>query len=881
MAGPAQLPAVCGRRLAQLLRQVDDTDLQWLAEIREEAAKMFTSHYSDEPELMPKTPSQKSRQRRKRLSALREENQEPGRKRLSRKRNSSLRLAPRARCSQRLRNKENLELGRAEAKDVSPPKRVTRSQTAALAKSTESLPKTPPGQQAGEKVPISEADIGNHVNMMTDLQKSASKPAKQLSTTILLSLDDCSEKSWIAKSPPVPAATELIVPHTPEASDAQESKPASWLNKAKAANSTVILSETPGLEEVDETAQVQEGSDKEPSQPIRDSSETPTGSRLSRHSVRRSLMGKTSLIHRTSLAEKYSLASKRESMIRKSVTRTMVKRKAAQKSSVSSSCMDISSSGAVPEDEETVVKTRSPPGPSIPSKLNPQSPQMSLRSQTMSRNEQLQETSNNESNLNKKGETQESPQSARRKPSYKRAVDECYDSQQAEDGGLSPPRRKTPSPAFPASKVVRPFKTFLHTVQKNQLLMMPASVGKNGVIKSFIRYNTPIQSDPKGQASMRVQLHRCAYGLAGSWHVEHRLLMLPIHNNCLQNKEKERQKLETLRKKQEAEQLRKQKLEEEKKRRLGEAKLKREEHLRKVLQARERAEQIKEERKRRIEQKIALFDEKTEKVREERLAEEKIKKKAAAKKMEEAEARRRHDEEARKQKALQQEEEERRHRELMQKRKEEEQERARKIAEQRQAEQEREKQLAAERELERKKEQERIQAEKLREKQEKAAHLQKEVLAAKEQLCKEMEKKENSPVCTSYQMTPRAQKNPKPPPVNPDNYGMDLNSDDSTDDESQPRKPIPAWATGNQLSQAVMHQYYNPPDVDALFGVIASPKLEDIFYKSKPRYFKRTSSAVWNSPPFSGLFSVGSQSYLRSEVLKISQEKLVSGEHNY
>ncbi|XP_055669753.1 inner centromere protein isoform X7 [Falco peregrinus] len=818
MAGPAQLPAVCGRRLAQLLRQVDDTDLQWLAEIREEAAKMFTSHYSDEPELMPKTPSQKSRQRRKRLSALREENQEPGRKRLSRKRNSSLRLAPRARCSQRLRNKENLELSRAEAKDVSPPKRVTRSQTATLAKSTESFPKTPPGQQAGEKVPLSEADIGDHVNMMTDLQKSASKPAKQLSTTILLSLDDCSpEKIWVAKSPPVPAATELIVPHTPEASDAQESKPASWLNKAKAANSTVILSETPGLEEVHETAQVQEGSDKEPSQPIRDSPETPTGSRLSRHSVRRSLMGKTSLIHRTSLAEKYSLASKRESMIRKSVTRTMVKRKAAQKSSVSSSCMDISSSGAVPEDEETVVKTRSPPGPSPPSKLNPQSPQMSLRSQTMSRNEQLQETSNNESNLNKKGETQESPQSARRKPSYKRAVDECYDSQQAEDGGLSPPRRKTPSPAFPASKVVRPFKTFLHTVQKNQLLMMPASVGKNGVIKSFIRYNTPIQSDPK---------------------------------------EKERQKLETLRKKQEAEQLRKQKLEEEKKRRLGEAKLKREERLRKVLQARERAEQIKEERKRRIEQKIALFDEKTEKVREERLAEEKIKKKAAAKKMEEAEARRRHDEEARKQKALQQEEEERRHRELIQKRKEEEQERARKIAEQRQAEQEREKQLAAERELERKKEQERIQAEKLREKQEKAARLQKEVLAANEQLRKEMEKKENSPVCTSYQMTPRAQKDPKPPPVNPDNYGMDLNSDDSTDDESQPRKPIPAWATGNQLSQTVMHQYYNPPDVDALFGVIASPKLEDIFYKSKPRYFKRTSSAVWNSPPFSGAKSV-------------------------
>lgn len=105
-------------------------------------------------------------------------------------------------------------------------------------------------------------------------------------------------------------------------------------------------------------------------------------------------------------------------------------------------------------------------------------------------------------------------------------------------------------------------------------------------------------------------------------------------------------------------------------------------------------------------------------------------------------------------------------------------------------------------------------------------------------------------------MTPQFQKDPKPPKINPNNYGMDLNSDDSTDDESQPRKPIPAWASGNQLSQAVIRQYYNPPNVDALFGRIVSPKLEDIFYKSKPRYFKRTSSAVWNSPPFTGPKSV-------------------------
>ncbi|NXW51794.1 INCE protein, partial [Nyctiprogne leucopyga] len=843
--GPAQLPAMCNRRLAEFLRQVDDTDLVWLEEIREEAARVFSSHCTDEPQLLPKTPSQKNRPRRKRLSALQEEDQGPGRKRLSRRRTSSLKQVPSARYSQRLRNKENLELIRAEAKQVSPPLRVTRSQAATSAKSSEILPEALPVLPAEGKVPLVEIDVSNRMSAELHLRKSLSKPAEQLSSTILLSSDDGSpEESQVAKSPPVLATPEPMVPRTPEANQA-----ASKLKTAKAANTTVILSEEPGLEEADNSAQVQEVPDEEPSRHTRESPGTPTGARLSRRSVRRSLMGKTSMTRRTSLAEKYSLASKRESMIRKSITRTMAKRKAAHKSSVSSGHMDASSSGEMPEDEETVLKTGPPPEPCTPSKLDPQSPRMSLRSRAVSRNEELQETSNNENNLNKKGETQEPPQSARRKPSYKRAVDDRYDSQQAEEGGLSPLRRKTPSPTFPASKVVRPFKTFLHTVQKNQLLMTPSSVGRNGVIKSFIRYNTPLQSDPKA---------------------------------------KERQKLETLRRKQEAEQLRKQKLEEEKKRRLEEAKLKREERLRKVLQARERAEQIEEERKRRIEQKIALFDEKTEKVREERLAEEKIKKKAAARKMEEAEARRRHDEEARRQKALQQEEEERRHKELIQKRKEEEQERARKIAEQRQAEQEREKQLAAERELERKKEQERIQAEKLREQQQKAAHLQKEVLAAKEELYKEtedkeqeeqrlaelkkqeqeeeklleeqntkdvaqtqhLEKQENSPACSSYQMTPQGPKEPKPPTINPNNYGLDLNSDDSTDDESQPRKPIPAWATGTQLSQAVIHQYYNPPNIDALFGVIASPKLEDIFYKSKPRYFKRTSSAVWSSPPF-------------------------------
>ncbi|KAJ7419907.1 Inner centromere protein [Pitangus sulphuratus] len=767
-----QLPAECGRRLAAFLRQVDSTDLVWLEEICEEAFRMFVSDYREELELMPKTPSQKNRQRRKRRSVLPEERQETARKRLSRRRKSSLKPCPPVRYSQRLRDKENLELSRAEAKENSSPQRVTRSQAAASARGSKVVFETPPALQAVGQDPWVEAD---QAGTAVPLQRSTVKPAELLPTS---PGDGSPEERGVPES--------VVVPSTPKADEAVFE-----LQTVKAVNVTINLSTGVGQEEGDCPTQ-EHNQAKEPSQPQRDNPGTPTGSRRSRRSVRRSLMGKTSLSHRTSLAEKYSLASKRESMVQKSITRAASKKKMALQTSLSSSSVE-------------------------------------------------------EKKLNKSGETLDPPQSARRKPSYKRAVDERYDYQQAEEGGLSPPRKKTLSPVFPASKVVRPFKTFLHTVQKNQLLMTPSSVGRNGVIKSFIRYNTPLQADPK---------------------------------------EKERQKLETLRKKQEAEQLRRQRLEEEKKRRLEEAKLKREERLRKVLQARERVEEMEKARKRKIEQKIALFDEKSEKVKEERLAEEKIKKRVAARKMEEAEARRRQEEEARRQKALQQEEEEeRRHRELMQKRREEEQERARKIAEQ-----ERERQLAAERELERKREQERIQAEKLREQQERAARQQKEVQAAKERLRKEMEKKEreqqmlaerkrqeeeqkklseeqkgkdnarapllenkeNSPVCNSYQMTPQSRKEPKPPITSSNDYGMDLNSDDSTDDESEPRKPVPAWATGNQLSQAVIRQYYNPPDVDALFGAIASPKLEDIFYKSKPRYFKRTSSAVWHSPPTVG-----------------------------
>ncbi|NWS17634.1 INCE protein, partial [Pachyramphus minor] len=332
--------------------------------------------------------------------------------------------------------------------------------------------------------------------------------------------------------------------------------------------------------------------------------------------------------------------------------------------------------------------------------------------------------------------------------------------------------------------------------------------------------------------------------------------------------EKERQRLENLRKKQEAEEQRKKKVEEEKRRRQAEMKQKREERLRKALQARERVEQMEEEKKKRMEQKILQSDEKVyiSQVREEKVSEERSKRKTLKK---------HGDADARKQKALRgvltglflfllQEENEQQ--EPPQKRREDEvKEKGKKVLEL--------KNLLEQQQAERAKERCELVDPRQRGK-EKApqAQLEPAVLADKttkvglecsgnslsaahrlglgsdafQVLCYWDFQKSFSTSCLG---PPKGGEGPGSPTADENDYGLDLNSDDSTDDENDPRKPVPAWAEGAQLHQAVLHQYYHPVDVDALFGAIPSPKLEDIFYKSKPRYFKRTSSAVWHSPP--------------------------------
>ncbi|NXU86543.1 INCE protein, partial [Xiphorhynchus elegans] len=379
--------------------------------------------------------------------------------------------------------------------------------------------------------------------------------------------------------------------------------------------------------------------------------------------------------------------------------------------------------------------------------------------------------------------------------------------------------------------------------------------------------------------------------------------------------EKQRQRLESLRKKQEAEEQRRKKVEEEKRQRQAEMKQKREERLRKALQARERVEQMEEEKKKRMEQKILQNDEKVyiSPLQEEKVMEERSKKKVSKKQG---------DTDARKQKALKgvraahwgltvlflfllQEENEQQ--EPLQKRREDEvKDKGKKVLEL--------KNLLEQQQVEKAKQRYELvsileqgighrhkeamngrrsppQAQQepvvLADKTTKvglecsgnslsAAHrlgLGSDVSKKKAQATSSSkccpwhvaEQSREGKCCFPYSslLSPQLQKSlstsclgpPKglqgsgSPMADENDYGLDLNSDDSTDDESEPRKPVPAWAEGAQLHQAILHQYYHPVDVDELFGAIPSPQLEHIFYKSKPRYFKRTSSAVWHSPP--------------------------------
>ncbi|XP_039209128.1 inner centromere protein-like isoform X2 [Crotalus tigris] len=538
---------------------------------------------------------------------------------------------------------------------------------------------------------------------------------------------------------------------------------------------------------------------------------------------------------RISLVEKYSLSNKRKSTIRKSISRTIARKQVAQDSSSASSRVSCHSSTEIFLNDENHKDGPLTQNAELGEPLNSlqkepcaldasslivstpmHNPTQFERHQDKTCNKDRLETIITDSYISNsedlaRNNSSHEPMQNIRKQSYRQAVEDLPAPSCTEDKNPSPFSHTTTStsakkmlPTSGPSKIIQPFKNFFQTMQKNQLLKSPGSSG-NKVPK----HSTPCKSATK---------------------------------------EKERQRLESLRKKQEAEQQRKQKVEEEKRRRLEEIKLKREERLRKALQARERVEQMEEEKKKRMEQKFSQLDERNDKMREEKTAEEKTKK--SIKKIEA---------EFRKLKLPQMEEGPKL---------QERPEKWRTIGEIKkmleincnrqekghQRHQDKEKLVKVQELTIVKEEEENVKEE---ENPASQAQLQQDETAVQVETVPAACGWLNITAQKCYsgssnQVDAQGLKDTKSLKINLNDYGMDLNSDDSTDDESQPSKPIPLWASGVQLNEAVTYQYYNPPDINRLFGLISSPKLENIFYKSKPRYFKRTSSAVWQSPPLPG-----------------------------
>ncbi|XP_051885692.1 inner centromere protein-like [Pristis pectinata] len=890
-----------GEKLNAIIERFKENEI-WLKEIQEEAKVMFVSGFNAEPELMPKTPSERKRRRRC-PSMVQDPNKRFSRSRKSLRRSSVQRI--------KLRNRVFEEDNKCtEMVEQAQPACLTQSASYAAATTSQETEKT----SASPALPI------NGRVPLVDLSLNDCKSAELYQKAHMAYAAQTLQNFESVNLPPKAGETKLL----PQNGTVLES----WTPSVTVLHLDSPNHETNGLKiNADATkSTVSESSSgywelsNAPADEVCISEEDLNKSvcrtkRRTRRLMRKSIAGRRSSSAR--LTDKYSLNVQRTTMVqestRKSLRKSIARRKSVLLSSVSSYNDSIEKTKENVKNEcvEAISRTV----------LQPEQPEEKLPAASASEKDcsNLQNTAKVAiSNLENMAVAAVKPQVCRTSPRIQRKdsinsgklnsanqTDGCKS--RCEHGVeciSSDPRVLNnedfplASPPISTTKVGKSkHKNFLHAVQNNQLLKTPVSVGRS-MVKSFIKLKTPMKVDAKEKEMI-----------------------------CLAN----------LKKKQDQEEERIRKLEEEKKRKLEEFKKKRELRLKRALDARSRVEKQEEKKKNKIEQKLSRTN-KNEKLREEKVAEEKAKK-LTVKKME-GESRR-WQEEDRKQGLLQMEEEQQ---ELQHKEEKELQQQcklagAKKLQEQREPELEREQQYdlhwATDKEWERK-EQESFLAEKehgclakkgslqLQQKLEQTtwneAVLQ--VQPVKERLSngvqgkvtvwEEMQTGEPESWCLknetqrkqlehdqhgeenkledqkikwmkeqdrkaaevasnksildktmeghhpaepeSYTMTPSSYSKVKLPKINLENYGMDLNSDDSTDDEGMPRKPIPAWADGKELQQALRKQYYHPFNLDKLFSVITPPNLETIFGKRKPRYLKRTSSAVWHSPPGSNSF---------------------------
>nr|XP_020514000.1 inner centromere protein isoform X2 [Labrus bergylta] len=810
----------------EFISDIENIDMVWLKEIQQEANRMFSRDFNAEPELMPKTPSQKKNSRRKRVSLGRQEDN-PTKRRFSKGKRSNLR-----RSSVKSLNfiTEEQAIPEASTSETTQPKRTTRKNKQAQSEVAEDV---------GQVSPVS-CKTGETENKKPELVEEVETDDINTSYTVGVEQEDiCST----VPSPPEIPLPELAV----------------------------------GISVADRLS-AEKAKGQEPSPGRAAAKITIAGAA---RSSRRSSV-------RCSLKLRHSLAGLRHSMTQESVRRasrrSMLKKAAAHlENSTCSSNVDEESSmdevdrEAVTEastaDSENSEETSASPEIQIEQRVQPSfgrvTRSVAANSPTLAP-PPLYTAELTVSTPTRKAEKQLLSKLGRRsRLSTKRKAPDTVEE--------SPTKRFSP-PKKSQSAIKPNMRSFLQTVHKNQMLMMtPNSLGRSNVIKSFIKHTTPIKTDFKTKE-------------------RHKLEALKKK----QEQEEERMKKMEEEKKRKQDELKRKR--DERLRRVFEAKVKEEqreeEKKKKIEQKMANIDEKNDKRHAEEKAKKKVAVKRQEEVEQQQQQKKKLEEEARKKKLQQAEEEKRQQELLAKKKA----EEEQQARKLAEARRalelkrEQERERERELERERQAAAERErvekeKALALHRELERAaREKERRELEEKRKALEEKRKLEEQLRkVAEENAAREAARQreaaakqaaesktamnvtvdiERSVMTTpvgkgcglnvtvdivnspqSYAITPKGGNKPLTMSKSTEDYGMDQNSDDSTDDESAPRKPIPSWAEGQNLQKTIMKQYFNPLNLDSFFGAIEPPKLENIFYKSKPRYYKRTSSAVWHSPP--------------------------------
>ncbi|KAI7812306.1 putative inner centromere protein [Triplophysa rosa] len=842
----------CGK-LQKFTEEIDNVHMVWLGEIEQEAYRMFSSDFSTEPELMPRTPSQKKTNRRKRVSM--ELHESRSKRRFSKGKRSNVRrssvqltlntiselVTPHTSdsCSEEpaRRTRRNRATAAAEREPV---KRSTRNKAAAKAKEPEEIEVV----EAVENIPV--------VRETDEVQPSGSCQDQLLVSEAMVKIPSSERLSAesLLNSGPSPGRSANKIP--------------------------IAVSECQG---------------------------TPQGS--SRRSIRRSLVVRRSLV---GLRHSMTLEA-----VRRASRRSFLKKKVRQGNSTCSSsvsgdmCMDIE-----PEDTEEnreqqmdekqkvmeeATKTNTEPEITQPDEPKPQPAEEKEIYINDMPAEQIDESPSTSehcpltrsmkaciSDTDGSGESKTKAEvRATRSGSKRRAAEEAVQK-------ISTPKKRFSPPKKCVTSIAPHMRSFMHTVQKNQMLMMtPGSLGRNAVKQSFIKQSA---TKVDGKYSLHFQ--------------ERERQKWDALNKKIEQEDERKKKIEDERRKKQEEMKRKR---DERLKRVVEARVKGEKEKEQEMKKKIEEKMAQLEKKNDMMRVERLAEEKAKrKVATKRQEELELRKKqeeaARQKKLLQVEEERRLQELLAKRKAEEEREKARKQAEAT---------RALELKREQERELERERQAAAEkerlesekaialqmeleraaREKERREMEEKRKMEEQRRAEEELEAERKRVATAAAQVSEtqasamlnttitkgsalnvtvDLESSlmktpvgkgaahktmdigaglnvtvdiEKSP--QSYQITPKGQK--VAVLVNPEDYGMDQNSDDSTDDESAPRKPIPSWAEGMPLQQAIMKQYYNPVDLYSYFGEPEPPKLEDIFQRTKPRFFKRTSSAVWHSPP--------------------------------